>query len=138
MSQEVNEQLDAILGGSTDGDLAKWVTDLVAKKAEAKTLDDACDVLQARIISKMKELGSTGMVVAGRRIGLSSRTYYGIVKEKMEAFKSWMLDIAPEAYIPASTNVAKAVEVFMEKNPGSTLPDFVAVTEKETFTNSKA
>lgn len=138
MSQDVNQQLDDILGGSTDGDLATWVTDLVTKGAEAKKLDGEISTLKARIIGKMKELGSTGMSVAGRRIGLSSRTYYGIVKEKMEEFKKWMLEIAPEAYIPASTNVAKAVEVFQERNPGADLPDFIAVSETETFTNAKA
>lgn len=135
---DITQQVDDLFGSSNDADLASWVSDLTKKKAEASALDKECDDLKNKIVAKLKELGTTSMKVAGRRIGLSSRDYYGIDKEQLPAAKAWIEAVAPEVNVPAAANVGKAVEAFLAQNPGAELPAFIKVTTTETFTNAKA
>lgn len=134
----LTDQVNDLFGGDSDGDLAKWVTELTELKQQESQLGKQCDELKARIIAKLKELGTTSMKVAGRRIGLSSRTYYGVDKNMLAEAKAWLEQVAPEVNIPASANIGKAVEAYLEQNPSATLPPFIVTSETETFTNAKA
>lgn len=135
---DITQQVDDVFGGANDADLATWVTQLTEKKAQVSAMGKECDELQGRIVAKLKELGTTSMKVAGRRIGLSSREYYGIDKDRLAEAKEWIERVAPEVNIPAATNVGKAVEAYLAQNPGADLPQFIKVTTTETFTNAKA
>lgn len=127
-----------VLGGEGDDDLATLVKEYTEGKEKHAREEKRLDGMKARIIAKMDELGTTSMKVAGRRIGFSTRTYYGVDVEKLDAFKPWMEKWAPEINIPASDKVCKAVEAYLAANPGQPLPDFIKSSETRSFTNAKA
>lgn len=138
-AQETQAQaaaLDSLLGAD-DPTLADLVTKFTTLGEEISKKEKEKDDLKTRIMSTLDGMGATSVKVAGRRVGITERTYYGLNKEMIAAAKEWMERVAPEANIPAAQNVGKAVEAYLDANPGAALPEFVTSSVTRILTNAK-
>lgn len=94
--------------------------------------------LAQRIVARMEAMGLDKATAGGRRLGFREMTTYGVAEGRVQELKDFIESIAPEVNIPASTNVKKAVDAFLDRNPGASVPDFVSVTKTRSLTNAKA
>lgn len=131
------QQVDDVLGGQNDATLEAKVREFCEAKEQESKASERADTLKAEIMSAMDSLGTTSMKIAGRRIGITERTYYGVDREKLPEFQAWMQKVAPEANIPAAANVGKAVDAYLAENPSATMPDFIKSSVSRIFTNAK-
>lgn len=137
-AQQNEAMLDSLLGEDENSTLAALVTELTTISGEITEKEKRKDELKLRIISTLDGMGASSVKVAGRRIGFTERTYYGIDREQVQAAKEWMEKVAPEANIPAAANIGKAVEAFLDDNPGVAVPAFITSTKTRILTNAKA
>lgn len=146
MNEQSNEgaispaELDDILGPD-DQELGALVEEMMDAAADESAAKKRKSEAKAKIISRMDEMGVTGVTVAGRKLGFSTTTYYGVHTEdpeKRKRFQEWMATLAPDINIPATDKVKKAVELWLDEHPSEDLPDFIKVTENRTLTNRKA
>lgn len=146
MSDEnIMAELDEMLGADSDklGELANALVRATQAESEAKKEKD---LIKARIISILDERGDDGAIAGGRRLGFTTRKYYGVAQgdspeqraENLQQIKQWLEQVAPEVNVPASANIGKAVNAYLDANPSAEVPDFVAVTEKRSLTNRQA
>lgn len=138
-AQEAQAQeaaLDSLLGAD-DATLGELVTKFTTLGEQISKMEKEKDDLKTRIMSTLDGMGATSVKVAGRRVGITERTYYGLDKTQIEAAKAWMEQVAPEANVPAAANVGKAVEAYLDANPGAALPAFVTSSVTRILTNAK-
>lgn len=134
------QDLDDILGPD-DKELANLVEEMMIEATAESLAKKNKEAAKTLIIQRMDEMGLTGVTVAGRKLGFSTTMYYGIEHEdpeKRERFKKWMEEGAPTINLPASANVKKAVELWLDIHPDEELPDFIKVNERRSLTNRKA
>lgn len=134
----VAERVQDLFGGESDASLVSMVDEYTKAQDEKSKAEKKCEDLKARIMQKLDEIGTTSIKVAGRRVGITTRRYYGVNKERLAEFQKWMQDNAPEANIPAAANVGKAVEAYVENHPGEALPECVTFSDTRILTNAKA
>lgn len=91
-----------------------------------------------RIVSMMDALGVESVKAGGRRLSFRRQTYYGIVEGKVPSLQVFMESVAPEVNIPASANIKKALDAWLDANPGAEIPDFISKTESRSLVNAKA
>lgn len=91
-----------------------------------------------RIVMRMDALGLDQVKSGGRRLSFRTNTYYGISEGRIQEAKDFLESIAPEVNIPASANIKKAVEAYLDQHPGVAIPSFIAVTQTKSLTNAKA
>jgi len=91
-----------------------------------------------RIVQKMDALGLDQVKSNGRRLSFRTNTYYGIAEGRTQEAKDFLESVAPEVNIPASANIKKAVEAYLDQHPGVAIPGFIAVTQTKSLTNAKA
>lgn len=106
-----------------------------ASESKAKA---AKDELAKRIIARMDGIGTDTFRGNGRRLGFRTQTFYGIAEGQLQAAKDFIEAQAPEVNIPASANIKKAVEAYLDTHPGEPIPPFIAVTETRSLVNAKA
>lgn len=135
----VNE-LDEIFGPDPEEDkaISALIEELMTVSEEASRAESRKKEIKKILLGKLDEVGATRMTVAGRTIYSTTKTYYGVDKDQLAAFKAWIEQVAPEANIPASANVNKAVQAFMDENPGADLPTFITKSESVSLGNRKA
>jgi hypothetical protein len=130
-----------------DDELAKLAMDHERLRSLESKCKEAKDEVKARIESRLDGMGVDAAVAGGRRVGFSSRTYYGIKEGQtpqerqanIDALHAWMREVAPEADVPASTNVNRAVQAHLDRfGPEAELPAFIAKTDTRTLTNRQA
>lgn len=141
----IMDELDATFGPDTEqlGDLANALVEATQAESAAKKEKDR---LKAKIISILDERGDDGAIAGGRRLGFTTRKYYGVAQgespeqhaENLTRIKDWLESVAPEVNVPASANIGKAVNAYLDANPDQDVPDFVAVTERRSLTNRQA
>jgi len=91
-----------------------------------------------RIVSRMDSMGLDSVKAGGRRLSFRRQSYYGVTEDGVADLALFMATVAPEANIPASTNIKKAVDAFLDANPGANLPSFISKTESRSLVNAKA
>lgn len=140
--EEQGQSLDveAALSEALDigSDLAAAVEDYTATCEELNFLEKRKAELKDKIIASLRHIGATSMKVAGRTIGLSSRTYYGWDRNRIEEARAWLRSVDPSLDVPATNGIGKALRAYMDENPGADVPDFITSSETVTLTNSKA
>jgi hypothetical protein len=134
----VESQIHDLLDGGSDETLAAMVTQYTKVCEEISKQEKVKEAFKGQIMAKLNEIGSTSMKIAGRRIGITERTYYGLDKEKLAEAKAWMEANAPEYNVPASSGVGKAVEAWLADHPGQPIPPFVTSSITRILTNAKA
>lgn len=91
-----------------------------------------------RIVSMMDALGVESVKAGGRRLAFRRQNYYGVAEGREADLKAFMEVVAPEANIPASSNIKKAVDAWLDANPHVSIPDFISKTESRSLVNAKA
>lgn len=144
-----NPQSEGVDGVITDDDVELGA---LAEQHEfyRRTESDAKakkDEIAKQIAQRLDSLGMTSAVVNGRRLGFTTRHYYGIAEGNdanerngnINAMHAWLSQIAPDVDVPASANINKAVQAYLDiHGEGAELPPFLSKTEVRSVTNSKA
>lgn len=94
--------------------------------------------LSARIVQKMEAMGVDAVKADGRRLGFRSQKYYGVAEGRESDLKDFIEAVAPEVNIPASANIKKALDAWLDRNPGQQVPEFISVSETRSLVNAKA
>ena len=146
-AQDLRAQLDGVLGNPEEmdelGELAQALTQVAAISSEAEKKKKA---LKARIMEILDAQGLEAAVAGGRRLGFSTRKFFSVAQgdtpevgaENMRRFKEWMEATAPTENVPASQKIQRAVNAWMDQNPGEQLPDFIHEGESRSLTNRQA
>jgi hypothetical protein len=128
---------------ATLGDLARELTFITS---EVSDLEKRKSQLKAEIMQLLDSMGMDSASAGGRRLGFTTRKYYGISEgespdqreQNLKHMKEWLESVAPEVNVPASANIGKAVAAYLDENPSAEIPDFVKVTEQRSLTNRQA
>lgn len=94
--------------------------------------------LATRIVSRMDSMGIDSVKANGRRLGFKTTRYYGVAEGQEADLKEFVEAVAPECMVPASTNIKKALDAWLDRNPEKPLPPFISVTETRSLVNAKA
>ena len=148
MTDDMKSMMDDAFGPDAEetGKLGVLANELVEVSKTASQAEARKKEIKAEIISILDARGDDGAIAGGRRLGFTTRKYYGVAQgespevhaQNLKSMKDWLEMVAPEVNIPASANIGKALTAFIDSNPDAEIPDFVAVTEKRSLTNRQA
>ena len=139
----LSELQDEALDTSELGTLAN---ELVCATQEASKCEARKREIKKKIMALLDSAGLDAAVAAGRRLGFTTKTYWGLAqgqtpeerKANVEALRKWLSDVAPEVDVPASTNINKAVTAFIEDGGDPESLPFLSKQDKRSLTNRKA
>ena len=94
--------------------------------------------LALRITQKMEAMGVDSVKAGGRRLGFRSQTYFGCADGRSSDLKVFIETVAPECLVPASTNIKKALDLWLDQHPGAPIPDFISASQSRSLVNAKA
>jgi len=94
--------------------------------------------LSQRIVARMDSMGVDSVKANGRRLGFKTTRYFGVADGHESDLKDFIEAVAPECLIPASTNIKKALDAWLDRNPNQPVPPFISVTETRSLVNAKA
>lgn len=142
--KDVNAAISA-LDALVDEEFATLLKGHVEARDLQSRAEKIKETLADKIVAKMNEQGLDSVKAGGRRAGFTTRKNYGIAagatqeerNANVAAVKAWLESVAPDLNIPASTNIANAVKIYLDRNPGAAMPAFIAVTETKSLTNAK-
>lgn len=106
-------------------------------RAVIKVAEEKKDELAKRITARMESLGLDSVKAGGRRLAFREQTFYGIAEGHVQEAKDFLEAVAPEVNVPASTNIKKAVDAYLDENPGAAIPAFISVTKTRSLVNAK-
>lgn len=131
-----SDELATVLGDDAElGALAQQHDKL---RELAKKYDEAKAEVAKAIVARMEGMGLDSVKAGGRRLSFKKQTYYGCAEGRSQDVKDFVEAVAPELNVPATTNIKKALEVFLDENPGSPIPEFISVNETRSLVNAKA
>lgn len=142
----LNEEMTAAFGLDEDAELAEMAQALTRLGGIRSQAEREAKRLKKLIINKLDSAGLEAAVAGNRRLGFTTRTYYGVAEgeslgereENVASMRKWIDEIAPEVNVPASQNIGKAVTAYLDANPEAELPSFVKVSETRSLTNRQA
>ncbi len=129
--------LDSVLA-EEDAEIGDLALEHDRIRSECERLEDRKKELAKRITAKLEQLGLDSVKAAGRRLSFRETSYYGIAEGRLQDAKDFIEAVAPEANVPASSNIKKALEAWLDENPGAEIPNFISVTKTRSLMNSKA
>lgn len=94
--------------------------------------------LSLKITAKMEAMGLDSVKADGRRLSFRTQKYFGVAEGREGDLKDFIEAVAPEVNIPASANIKKALDAWLDRNPGQPVPDFISVSETRSLVNAKA
>jgi hypothetical protein len=143
---DINDILDAVndLG---DVGVSDEIRDICAEYEKAKSARLRAkakeDEMKAAIMAFMEDSGFDSFVMHGRRYGTQTKTYWGIAQGQtpeereanVERAKAWLDQEAPDLNIPASNNIQRALNEWLDRHPNEEAPDFLSKSERVSLTN---
>lgn len=130
------EAIDLIVGEDAEiGVLANQHEQLRALEGKVESTKKE---IALRIVQKMEAMGVDAVKAGGRRLGFREQTYYGCAEGRNDDLKDFIEAVAPECLVPASTNIKKALDAWLDRNPGQNVPDFISVSKTRSLVNAKA
>jgi len=143
-AEDINTQLAALEAQDLQDFAALLQQHANARDMEAR----ACrlkESLVEQIKAKMTAEGMKTVKAGGQRATLSERSYYGFNKgdtpeeqaKNLADLKAFFDQYAPDLNVPATTNIAKAVEAFFAATGQQELPAFIKKNDTITLTNAK-
>lgn len=133
--REAQEALESVLG--EDAELGELAVEHDRIRALVSGLEEKKAELSKRIVQKMETLGLDSVKAGGRRLSFRETSYYGITDGRAQDAKDFIEAVAPEVNIPASANIKKALDAWLDRNPGQPIPDFISVTKARSLVNAK-
>jgi hypothetical protein len=139
----VEREVDAVARAQADLTEDAEIGVLAVLHEQARTAESRAASIKEetakRIIMRMDSMGLDQVKSNGRRLAFRTNTYYGIVEGQLQAAKDFLESVAPEVNVPASTNIKKAVEAYLDGQPqGTPIPACIAVTQSKSLVNAKA
>lgn len=144
---DLSSEFDAIIGMDEEG-----LASLAQKHAALRTLSGKVEaekkLLAKELMRQLESMGVDSVKAGGQRIGTRTVTYFGIAegdtpearKANVAALKEFIHQVAPEADVPASTNIKRAITAWLDQDASRTvddLPSCIHKSERVSLTNAR-
>ena len=134
----LDQEMAEAFGGDSDGELGRLANLHEKLRGFEGKIESMKKETALRITQRMEAMGVDSVKAGGRRLGFRTQKYFGVTPGSEVDLREFIEAVAPECLVPASTNIKKALDAWLDRNPGQNVPGFISVTESRSLVNAKA